>query len=329
MDGAALANTRFAISPLQNTVDALWLLQEDTPATGGGWRELVRETVRDRRLSLLASLFSGSWDYVPDFITPQPLEPEGAVEDELHRVAAVDSGRLRWEIESMVRGHADKNVQGRPMSRAVADVLEQGERALAEGLAAELQQLWHGAIGPHWNSMRARLEADIADRGRTIARHGMSGMLSSLHPRVVWEDDHLRLLTRFQGCVPGTTDLLLTPSVFQTDLLMVIDTSGRAVHRQPMLTYPAQRGPDTEPAALPPAHALLGLTRARLLTDLQSPRSTTELGERHYLATSTVSYHLGILHRAGLVTRTRARHHVLYECTPRAAGLLAGARETS
>ncbi|MGV4983244.1 ArsR/SmtB family transcription factor [Streptomyces sp. NRAIS4] len=57
--------------------------------------------------------------------------------------------------------------------------------------------------------------------------------------------------------------------------------------------------------------ALLGVTRARLLSGLQIPRSTAELSERHFLAASTISYHLSILHRSGLVTRTRAQHRIV------------------
>ncbi|MGW2811221.1 ArsR/SmtB family transcription factor [Streptomyces sp. NPDC001450] len=89
-----------------------------------------------------------------------------------------------------------------------------------------------------------------------------------------------------------------------------------------MLVYPACPGPGAEPATTSPAGALLGVTRAKLLSDLEIPRTTTELCERHFLAASSVSYHLGILHRSGLVTRTRVRHRVLYQQTLRASGLL-------
>ncbi|MEZ0089134.1 winged helix-turn-helix domain-containing protein [Streptacidiphilus sp. EB129] len=331
MDGAALANTRFAISPLHTTVDALWLLKGTAPAGAGAWRELVLETVRDRRLSLLGSLFGGSWDYVPDFVTPQPQAPESGFEDELQAVVGVGSERLRWELDTMIRGNPAERLAGRPAPRAVLDVLEQGESALAERVAAELDQVWRAAIGPHWVGLRARLEADIARRSRTIVGHGMSAMLTSLHPRVVWQGDHLRLLSRFEACIPGTTSLVLTPSVFNTDLHMTIDSMNGPAPRQPMLGYPALRGPESaDPGgpALPAAHALLGVTRARLLSDLRSPRSTVELGERHRLSASTVSYHLGILHRSGLVTRTRSRHRVLYEQTPRATSLLVGTNRT-
>jgi DNA-binding transcriptional ArsR family regulator len=322
VDGAALANTRFAISPLHTTVEALFLLRPDARPGAGAWRALLRQAVLDRRLTLLAALFGDSTDYLPDFLKPQPESFERDLDDEMHAVVDTPPARLHWELNGMVQGSTEINVLGRPVPRTVQDVLQQGEAAFTERLTAELHQVWQAVISPHWPTLRARMEADIAHRGQTVARHGLSAMLTGLHPRVVWQDDHLRLITRFQGCVPGTTSLVLTPSVFNTDLQMTLDALEGPIHRQPMFAYPAMPGPDHHPMDSPPAHALLGVTRARLLSDLQSPRSTAELGERHFLAASTVSYHLGILHRAGLVTRTRRRHQVLYEQSQHAAGFL-------
>lgn len=115
------------------------------------------------------------------------------------------------------------------------------------------------------------------------------------------------------------------PAVFGSVLRIVADSIPAPDPRAPMLAYPAVPGPKSRSAAdEPPAPApdLLGATRARLLADLDLPRTTLELGERHFLAVSTVSYHLGILHRSGLVTRVRDRNRVLYQHSSRAAALL-------
>ncbi|MGW0771265.1 hypothetical protein [Streptomyces sp. NPDC002676] len=328
MDAIALTNTRFAISPLNTTVSGLWLLRSNSPAFGGGWRPRIQETIRQRKLEVLRVLFSGSWDYVPDFITPQPDTPEATLEDELHAVAMTDSDRLRLEVRIMTGGVAEHRVVGRAAPAIMRKILEDGERALAKRLATELDQLWHAAIAPHWTTLRTLIEADIDHRARITARHGLSGMLASLHPRVAWNDDHLRLTTRFPGRFCGTTSLVLTPSVFATDLLMVVDSGPHPVQRQPMFTYPVRSGPDAGARPTSTTPDLLGVTRARLLSDLGTARTTAELGERHFLAASTVSYHLGILHRAGLIARTRRGHHVLYERTPRAASLLGPERRS-
>ncbi|MEV7028240.1 hypothetical protein [Kitasatospora sp. NPDC093558] len=324
MDRAVLANTRFAISPLTAVTGALGLLRDDAQPGGAGWRGRVRDAVRDRRLVLLGTLFGGSWDYVPDFLTPQPQAPEATVQEELHAVAGTGCDRLRWELELMARGVGEENLAGRVMPVVLREALERGERDFAERVAAEMHRLWESALAPHWPALRTRLETDIGHRAQTIARHGLAGMLATLHPRVLWNDDQLSLVSRFQGRIPGSTGLVLTPSVFTTGLRMVIDSVPSPAKREPMFAYPSQLAAATTSG--PTVHALLGVTRARLLSDLHTARTTAELSERHFLATSTVSYHLGILHRTGLITRTRTGQHVLYEQTSRATDLLAGPR---
>jgi DNA-binding transcriptional ArsR family regulator len=59
-----------------------------------------------------------------------------------------------------------------------------------------------------------------------------------------------------------------------------------------------------------------------VLADLDVPRSTGELSDRHELAPATVSYHLGVLLRAGLVVRQRAGRTVRYHRTERGDGLV-------
>ncbi|MEV5944774.1 hypothetical protein [Streptomyces sp. NPDC051994] len=320
MDRAILANTRFAISPLTTALGALCLLRDTAQPGGGGWRYRVQDAVRDRKLALLGSLFSGSWDYVPDFLTPQPQAPETALHEELHTVATTGSARLRWELEIMAHGVGEERLAGRTIPGVLRDALERGERDFAERMAVELHQLWESSIAPQWTDLRTRMESDITHRAQTITRHGLSGMLATLHPRVLWSDDQLSLVSRLQGRISGSTGLVLIPSVFTTDLRMVIDSVPAPATRQPIFAYPSRPGPGTGPR--PTVDALLGVTRARLLSDLHTARTTAELSERHFLATSTVSYHLGILHRTGLIARTRTGPHVLYEQTSRGTDLL-------
>jgi DNA-binding transcriptional ArsR family regulator len=64
-----------------------------------------------------------------------------------------------------------------------------------------------------------------------------------------------------------------------------------------------------------PVDRLLGPSRAALLCDLDVPRSTAGLAARHRLAPPTVSYHLKVLQRAGLVRSRRDGKFVLYQRT--------------
>jgi DNA-binding transcriptional ArsR family regulator len=319
LERAALANARFALSPLSTAATALWLLRDDSGAAAGRWRALVQETVRDRKLTLLGSLFAGTWVYVPDFVTPEPTWDE-TVQSELHAVATVTAERLRLEVEAMVHGNPKERLPGRAVPVTLREALERGERAFAERAAAELDQLWHSAFAPRWPALRARMEDDNAQRARTLARHGLAEVLVGLHPDITWDDGRLGLLTPLEARITGSTGLVMTPTVFDRRLRYVLDSMPAPVSRRPLLMYPALPGPDAPPDTPPRTeHALIGATRARLLADLRGrARTTSELGERHRLSPGTVSYHLGILHRAGLVTRTRIGQRVLYEQSSRA-----------
>jgi DNA-binding transcriptional ArsR family regulator len=106
-----------------------------------------------------------------------------------------------------------------------------------------------------------------------------------------------------------------TPSLFRDHVITPADPA-----LPPRIGYPARgRGTvwHTDAAAPPKALAdLLGHTRARLLTLLADPASTTDLARRLSLSAGNVNRHLGVLHRAGLVTRARHGHLVLYPRSP-------------
>ncbi|MFI6675531.1 ArsR/SmtB family transcription factor [Kribbella sp. NPDC050470] len=67
---------------------------------------------------------------------------------------------------------------------------------------------------------------------------------------------------------------------------------------------------------------VLGRSRAELLNQLGSPRSTTELAARTGLTPGGVSQHLSALRAAGLVTSHRSGRLVLYARTALAEALL-------
>jgi DNA-binding transcriptional ArsR family regulator len=68
--------------------------------------------------------------------------------------------------------------------------------------------------------------------------------------------------------------------------------------------------------------ALVGRTRAALLTILGLPRTTTQLASQLALSPPAVSQHLKVLKDAGLVTGRRRGRMVLYQRTAAATGLL-------
>ena len=143
----------------------------------------------------------------------------------------------------------------------------------------------------------------------------------------------VRVHGRFEVDVPEPA-LVFLPSVFMTRAATVIDPVVR--HQRPadaetnasadgqppnpdrraaMLFYPVPRPtPGARPEPPRPGE-LIGWTRARILAAVAAPATTAEVAARLRLSPSTVSYHLQILHRAGLVRRTREVRSVLYQST--------------
>jgi DNA-binding transcriptional ArsR family regulator len=77
------------------------------------------------------------------------------------------------------------------------------------------------------------------------------------------------------------------------------------------------------------AEALLGAPRARLLSALRSPATTTALARRLGVTPSAVSQHLAVLHRGGLVDKRRSGRAVLYQSTALGLALLRGSLASS
>lgn len=93
----------------------------------------------------------------------------------------------------------------------------------------------------------------------------------------------------------------------------------------PTIIYPATgiAGLWQAPAAPPGALGrLLGRTRARVLTALDQPISTTALAAVTELSPAGVSRHLLALHDAGLICAARHGHEVRYRRTELGSALL-------
>jgi len=322
LDADGLARSRFALSPVAETVQLLI-----AAATGEAPHRLrgpLRETVIARRLDLLATLLRiepGAGHYVPDFLTPPPPGFESSVEDELHAVAGTPGWRVAGELAVVAEGRIGRTV-GRELPRRARAAIDAGEAQVAERLAHELGQVWTHVLAPEWPRVRARLEADLTQRLRTLAGHGFGTVINQLDPAVDWHDGALRYHARFETTVPERSVVFL-PSVFRSRVAIVVDTVGGfaksacatgMARRDPMLLYPVGKSPGSPPEPPSPAE-LIGQTRARILAATSHPAPTGEVAGRLSLSPSTVSYHLQILHRAGLVRRTRDARTVLYQST--------------
>ncbi len=300
---ADLAVMRFAISPLWETIASVGLFADPGTATVHlPWLREVARRVDQRALKPLVDLVPAR-GYTPDFLTPPPSGPLATFTEELALLEATP-------LEQVVH---DMTAFAEQVSASAAEPwLRDPGRELAR-TSVTIAAYWEVALQPVWEGVRALLDADIAHRAQRLTARGPDSVLPHLHRGVTWRDGALSVATRKDEDVDlDGRGLLLVPSAFGAQRPAAISRHPW----QPTVVYPARGvGLLWERAARPPSDGLaqvIGPTRARLLADLDAPRSTTDLARRHELAPPTVSEHLAALRGASLVTGSRVARQVLY-----------------
>jgi DNA-binding transcriptional ArsR family regulator len=312
-----LARVRFARSPMHELMGSLRVGRHaDRARMHRRWVHSVRGAVGDLRLELLPPLLADA-RYVPDFLTPSPDRLDTRFADELARV--------RSTPEAAVRAQLDLLRESAPLPEALLALYENPERHLGR-LATEVQAYWDAAIHPVWARLTGLLDAEIGLRADQMTSGGIVRLLGNVHPEVEYADDTLRILWpgwRSRNRLAGA-GVLLVPSVFAWPSLLV-DVGPQC----PMLIY-GPRGvgqvwDGSAQASARPVADLLGRSRATLLARLDLPLSTTQVARELGLSAGSVSEHLAVLRRSGLVTSRRSGRQVLYQRTALGTDLLGAA----
>ncbi|HTJ35606.1 MAG TPA: ArsR family transcriptional regulator [Dactylosporangium sp.] len=314
---------RFAVSPMWQVLSSFRLLRRDDAdaAVHGPWLAQVRPRVAAAGLDRgwLAELIpaAGFWPY---FLNPAPDGPAPALSAELAAIRSTPAERVRHDLEHL-RYH--EGFLG-PRLRA----LHADPAARLARVTQEIQVYFEQALAPYWARVRAVLDTDVLHRARQVAEHGAGHAFNDLHASLRWDGDALHLLRRTRpmprdGSGPG---LVLAPTAFGGPRL----ASRVAPPDPPQLAYPArgagtlwERGERTDTGALA---GVLGRSRARLLADLDTPASTTQLAARTGLSAPTVSQCLAAMRAAGLVSAHRVGRSVLYARTAAGESLLSAGR---
>nr|ADE22305.1 putative transcriptional regulator [Streptomyces flavogriseus] len=315
-----LAQMRFAVSPMWQVGPSLRLLSSGSGhAVHRTWLDQVRPRVAAAGLDRgwLAELVPPS-GYVPDFLNPAPAGPAPTPAEELARILAAPAAQVRRDLERL--GHEQGGLG--PRSRT----LYAEPQARLARVVEEIEAYWELALAPYWARIRAALDADVFHRARQVAEQGAGRLFNDLHPSVSWDHNALRLARRQPALSRKTAGagLVLIPSVFTGPGLFTRVTPPEP----PQLAYPARgAGALWEPRRTTGTDAIaavLGRSRTLLLTELETPASTTELAHRTGLSPAGVSQNLTALRDAGLVSAHRAGRSVLYARTAVAESLLAG-----
>lgn len=318
---ADLAGTRFAVSPLGETISGLQQLAKPgaEPRTRW-WVEWARERLARRPLRLAATwplLITGRLAW-PQFLLPAPATTRTSIDDDL---AAMRRTTPQEVVESLHR------VFGDDLPPAALELAEAPAEQLA-AIADELHEAHDHLVRPPWPRILALLETDIAHRASQLASGGAVRLFEDLHPDLVWSDGRLTVLTDHRG---GTTTaahggLVFLPVVLGPDRVVVKrNTTTRTTLRYPCrgvgrLALSLDRSPVPHGSA-----RLLGRSKAGLLRALLSPSTTTDIAREIGTTPSAVAQHLGVLRANGLVSGERHGRRVLYETTALGRALLAGA----
>ncbi|MFE0464675.1 ArsR/SmtB family transcription factor [Kitasatospora sp. NPDC058965] len=307
-----LLRSRFALSPAFELCGLLRRLSGTDASLPTGWAarltpvfaRLRRETALDAVLALQAG------NAGVNFVAPPPRGLGQSWADDLAAIRATPPAVARKEIEAM---RARTPV---PPPR-VRELL--ASEQVVEVLAQALDRAWHELLAPDWPQLRAVCERDVVHRVGVIGEHGWQRAIEGLHPGLVWHGEDLVVPLRAGG---PTVDLaggglLLVPSA-------LVLPGVAAFYDEPWpkaLVYRA-RGTSVlweraapAPDAVAALGALLGRARARLLVELGTPVSTSQLARSLGMAPGAVGDHLAVLRRAGLVVGARAGRSVLYRRT--------------
>lgn len=300
IDVDALARSRFAVSALMETLAALDLLDgEQQPQP---WQRdwLARHRPPFRRFlvgvpvaAIVLDVTRGS-GWVPDFMSPPPLPGDG-FGDEIQRVAATPPATGYDDLRVAAKGALSRSLEH-------ANVIE--------ATVLMLSWVWTHTVEPDWERRRHILEADIVARTRALSEQGWASAIDDLGPDIRWIGD---------GCLRINTTTSPPRDLAGADLAFIPTSSRRSwaaweLPRRFGVIYPVRGALAEAPLTTPsdPLGRLLGPLRAAVLTQLATPKSTSQLVALTGKSLGSVGGHLRVLLEANLVARRRSEHSVLY-----------------
>ncbi|WP_374196353.1 ArsR/SmtB family transcription factor [Streptomyces sp. ISL-10] len=256
------------------------------------------------------------------------LGPVSSIEEGHERLLSAPRAQLRTELSPDPR-----LVRRRPSWLADPGAPD----GAVERLATALVDYHTEAVAPYWNGALRHLSSHASLVGKLMATGGVGTGLDSLAPRLRWRPPVLEVpdYSSWRGSGHeefhlGGRGIVLAPSLFcgTTPQLFVPGTDAEV-----LLIYPAPRDAATvrdiwSPPQSAGSHkalaALLGTTRAAILSTLVDGCTTTEVARRLSISPASASEHTGVLRKAGLASSTRYRNTMHHTLTRQGLSLLDG-----
>ncbi|GAA2355636.1 transcriptional regulator [Catellatospora methionotrophica] len=298
-----LARSRFALSPMTDTVAAWRALHRPRGLWQHSWRRphlaAYQQMLSRRPLlrALLAASFGRHW--MADFFSMAPATAAPTFAEELAALAARPDEQIRADLRATRPGPLD-------------DVLAAG--GLTDELVFLLDWVWTHTVGPEWPAREQRLRADVVARTAVLSAEGWAGVLPDLAGTMRWLGEG-RLLVDDLHEPPLPLD-----RAEQLVFVPAHTVRGWVLWDQPTrfgMVYPV-RGvlADTTSPVPDGLDRMIGPNRAAILRRLATPVSTSHLAALTGLSIGSVGDHLRVLLDAGAVAKRRSGREVLYWRTP-------------
>lgn len=305
-----LAGSRFAVSPWQETLGAIFMLDPTKRRALAPWARVFRSSYGEAFTQALhtnpgwAALLRTAWrprmgsrpGWTADFLTAAPSGVAPTFAEELAQLDEWSEPEMRAELRWLTGEAVPRELHGRGR--------------IAEQVTGLMTWVWSTTLEADWPRRRRVLEAAIVSRTARLAATGWSGVLSDLSNQTSWQGDGRLQVTSYDLPARDLTDaehLYWVPAHATGTWVAWTRPHSYAV------VYPVSGAlamPGTErPQGL---SRLIGTNRARLLVALDVPRSTTQLAAASGLPLGSVGNHLRVLLESGTVLRRRSGREVLY-----------------
>ena len=316
----ALSRSRFALSPLAETLGSIKVLQADHcdpwmaswyARHHGAFRAALDADPFARGLVRLIS----STKWLPLFVTaPPPGGMRTTLTEELAALTPFSDQEVRAELELSVAHSWEQH--------DLSSWLTGGDWFAR---TVELfRSVWTAYVEPDWPRRRALLERDVTYRAGLLAAYGWPRALERMSRRSAWVGaDAIRFSDQdFPDRRIGDDGILFVPvSALSRGTWLCESRDDRYA-----LVYPA-RGAASGPAEGGHRQALdrlIGAGRATILRELGRPATSTELAAHLGQSLGTIGGHLAVLRDAELVAGTRVGRRVVYRRTEAGDSLVGG-----
>lgn len=303
----ALHASRFALSPLAETLSQLTQLrrQLDSRTTNPHSEALGRWLDADPFADGLVRLVTAT-KFLPDFVAIPPTDMNTRLEDELTAMRAIGDQEARAML-----AEAQKFAWA-------SNGIDWADAAGTTARAAEVfARCWAQFVEPDWPRRRAIMERDIRHRAGVLAVSGWKHALDGMARGVRWVGhDSIQFSTQtFADRLIGDAGLVFVP---HTGL-----RSQWTCEAPPRiaLVYPARGALARDPHSASGMARLLGHGKARIIIELRTPATPSQLATLLDVSLGTISAHLAALRDAGVVAGRRSGRAVYYELTTTGAEL--------